>query len=381
LPLPDLRLVSSLSSIGETRWDALANPDKATANPFLRWAFLQALEESGCVGEDTGWQSLHLIAQTAKGALVGAVPLYLKTHSLGEYVFDHGWAHAYEQAGGHYYPKLQSAVPFTPVPGPRLLAKNAEIRALLASGLRSAAQETGSSSVHVTFAEQADMDVLTQQGFLPRTDIQYHFQNPGFAHYDEFLTSLSSRKRKNLRKERARAQDGVEIVHLSGDALRPEHWDAFYTFYQDTGRRKWGQPYLNRTFFDILHHRMKDQLLLIMARLEGRWIAGALNFIGGDTLYGRYWGCVEYRPGLHFELCYHQAVEIAIQRGLARVEAGAQGEHKIARGYVPVQTRSAHWFGDSGLHDAVASYLDHERDMVEQDVNILEARTPFRKGR
>ncbi len=374
-----LRLVPALASIAPARWDALANPDPSTINPFLGWAFLQALEESGCVSEQSGWQSLHLIAEDEAGTLVGAVPLYLKSHSLGEYVFDHGWAHAYERAGGQYYPKLQASVPFTPVPGPRLLGKNAEIRALLATGLRSAAFETNASSVHVTFAQDDDIDALVTQGFAHRIDVQYHFHNPGYDSYDDFLASLSSRKRKNLRKERQQAQDGIEIIHLSGDDLKSEHWDAFFAFYQDTGARKWGRPYLNREFFELLHQRMKDQLLLIMARKDDQWIAGALNFIGGDALYGRYWGRSDPRPGLHFELCYHQAVEAAIARGLARVEAGAQGEHKIARGYAPVLTHSAHWFGDAGLHEAVAQYLDHERAMVEQDVIALDGLTPFRK--
>jgi uncharacterized protein len=379
LPNLSLRLVSSISSVAEREWDALAKSDTNQENPFIHWAFLQALEETGCVGGDTGWQSLHLLAENEQGTLLGAVPLYLKSHSLGEYVFDHGWAHAYEQAGGQYYPKLQAAVPFTPVPGPRLLATSSEVRALLVSGLQNAAQETGASSVHVTFAQGTDIEAMRAMGFAHRIDIQYHFLNPGYENYDDFLLSLNSRKRKNLRKERARAQQDIEIVRLSGKDLKPEHWDAFYRFYLDTGARKWGQPYLNRDFFEEIHTRMNQDILLILAKYDGDWIAGALNFIGGDALYGRYWGCTEQRPGLHFELCYHQAVEAAIERRLARVEAGAQGEHKIARGYVPVKTHSAHWFGDKGLHDAVSAYLKHERDMVEQDVITLDRHTPFRK--
>jgi len=379
--LPDfsLRLVPSLSTVNKTAWDALANPAPSQANPFLRWDFLQALEETGCVGGETGWQSLHLLAENKSGTLVGAVPLYLKSHSLGEYVFDHGWAHAYEQAGGQYYPKLLAAVPFTPVPGIRLLANTHEVRTMLASGLRRAVQECGASSVHVTFATAQDMDLLCTKDFAHRIDIQYHFINPGYANYNEFLQALSSRKRKNLRKERARASADIIIERLSGDKLKPEHWDAFYRFYLDTGARKWGQPYLNREFFEEIHARMSQDILLVLAKAEGAWIAGALNFIGGNALYGRYWGCTVQRPGLHFELCYHQAVEAAIERKLARVEAGAQGEHKIARGYVPIKTHSAHWFADTGLHDAVSTYLKHERDMVEQDVITLDALTPFRK--
>lgn len=379
MPNPSLRLIPSLATINETAWDALANPVPDQANPFIRWAFLQALEETGCVGGDTGWQGLHMLAEDENGTLLGAVPLYLKSHSLGEYVFDHNWAHAYEQAGGQYYPKLLAAVPFTPVPGLRLLAENHEVRAILASGLQGAVQESGASSVHVTFANIEDIKVLTEQGFVHRIDIQYHFINSGYANYNEFLLTLSSRKRKNLRKERERAAQDIKIERLSGDDLKPEHWDAFYRFYLDTGARKWGQPYLNREFFEEIHARMNKDILLILAKADGDWIAGALNFIGGDALYGRYWGCVDHRPGLHFELCYHQAVEAAIERGLARVEAGAQGEHKIARGYVPIKTHSAHWFADTGLHDAVSSYLKHERYRVEQDVITLDAHTPFRK--
>ncbi len=375
-----LKLLPSISGVDEQIWDGLANPAPQTANPFLRWAFLHALEETGCVGGQSGWQSLHVLAQTANGKIVGAAPLYLKSHSQGEYVFDHAWANAYEQAGGQYYPKLQSAVPFTPVPGPRLLSADPAVQRALANGMQAAAHEIGASSVHVTFASDRDADTLCAQGFTRRMDVQYHFLNADYEDYEGFLTSLSSRKRKNLRKERLQAQNGVEIVHLSGDEITPVHWDAFFEFYQDTGRRKWGQPYLNREFFEEIHRTMKQDILLIMARTDGHWVAGALNFIGGDALYGRYWGCVLQKPGLHFELCYHQAIEAAIARGLTRVEAGAQGEHKIARGYVPVRTHSAHWFADSGLHTAVDDYLARERQMVEQDVIALDELTPFRKG-
>lgn len=376
-----LHLAPALSSIDETLWDGLANPAASTKNPFLRWAFLQALEETGCVGADTGWQGLHLIAQNQAGKMVGAVPLYLKTHSQGEYVFDHGWAQAYEQAGGQYYPKLQSAIPFTPVTGARLLSPDPQVRTMLANGMQAAAREITASSVHVTFASDRDADTLESAGFCRRMDVQYHFHNAGYGDYGDFLASLSSRKRKNLRKERTMAQNGINIEHLTGDAIRPEHWDAFFGFYQDTGRRKWGQPYLNRAFFEEIHKRMRGDIVLIMARMDGQWIAGALNFTGGDALYGRYWGCTVQKPGLHFELCYHQAIEAAITRGLKRVEAGAQGEHKIARGYVPVCTHSAHWFADNGLHTAVDDYLARERQMVEQDVIALEGLTPFRKDK
>ena len=375
-----LRLIADLAQIEESQWDALAAPDAATANPFVRWAFLQALEQTSCVGQGTGWQAMHLVAEDEAGRLRGAVPLYAKSHSQGEYVFDHGWAHAYERAGGRYYPKLQACVPFTPVPGPRLLATDESVRETLAAGLRTLPAQTGASSVHVTFAGDKDMAALRKSGFAERLGVQFHFHNPGYRDYEEFLAQLSSRKRKALRKERARAQQGVGIVHLSGADLRPEHWDAFFAFYQDTGARKWGQPYLNRAFFEQIHARMADDIVLIMAREDGRWIAGALNFVGGDALYGRYWGRLAPRPGLHFELCYHQAIDAAISRGLARIEAGAQGEHKIARGYVPVLTRSAHWFGDNGMHEAVAAFLQHESEAVHQDVTALEALTPYRKG-
>ncbi len=375
-----LRLLPALEQIGETAWDALACPDPEDANPFVRWTFLQALEATGCVGAGTGWQALHLVAEDAAGMLKGAVPLYGKSHSQGEYVFDHGWAHAYAQAGGRYYPKLQACVPFTPVPGPRLLAADADTRAALAAGLRALPAQTQTSSVHVTFAKETDLAALKEQGFSERLDVQYHFHNPGYAHYEDFLAQLPSRKRKALRKERRKAQAGLDIVHLSGGALRPEHWDAFFDFYQDTGARKWGQPYLNRAFFEEIHARMADDILLILAREEGKWIAGALNFIGGDALYGRYWGRRAARPGLHFELCYHQAIDAAIARKLARIEAGAQGQHKIERGYVPVLTRSAHWFADARLHDAVTDFLHQERAAIHHDVSALETLTPFRKG-
>ncbi len=380
MPALVLSLTPTISAIDQPIWDKLANPDKGKANPFLCWDFLQALEQTGCVGGQTGWQVCHLCATDELGEIAGVVPLYLKSHSMGEYVFDHGWAHAYEQAGGQYYPKLQSAVPFTPVTGARLLAGSVDVKTTLAQGLRQAVQDTGASSVHVTFTEEDDMQILEDSGFARRSDVQYHFLNQGYDDYEAFLASLSSRKRKNLRKERARAQDGIKIARLRGDDLKGEHWDAFYAFYQNTGMRKWGQPYLTREFFEEIHHRMRDQVLLVMASLDGGWIAGALNFIGGNTIYGRYWGCRQHHPGLHFELCYHQAIEAAITMKFARVEAGAQGEHKIARGYVPVQTHSAHFFYDPGMHESVKSYLEQERVLVDQDVMRLDQHTPFRKN-
>ncbi len=374
-----LRLIGRIADCDETAWDGLAEHAGARGNPFVRWGFLNALEQSGCVGGQSGWYPAHLIAQDANGHLCGAVPLYLKTNSQGEYVFDHAWAHAYESAGGTYYPKLQAAIPFTPVPGPRLLAPNNETRSILAASLKSAAIQHEAGSAHVTFMSQKDWPSLRKNGFCERHDVQYHFHNKGYDTYEDFLTSLASRKRKALRKERKRAQDGLRIVQLTGADLKEEHWAAFFDFYQDTGRRKWGQPYLNFDFFSRLHDLMADDILLIMAEENGQWIAGALNFIGDDTLYGRYWGRTVERLGLHFELCYHQAIDAALQRGLARVEAGAQGQHKLARGYEPVITRSAHWFADPGFHDAVAHYVDGERHNIQREVNALANLTPFKK--
>jgi len=379
-------VASRIAEIAPAGWDACANPHPATHNPFLSHAFLNALEASGCVGDRrTGWLPHHITLTDAAGCIAGCMPCYVKLHSAGEYVFDYAWAEAYERAGGIYYPKLQAAVPFTPVPGRRLLIRpgpDAERREkLLAEAAVEVARRLGASSLHLTFLSQHEWDALGAQGFLRRTDQQFHWQNEGYAGFDDFLARLSSRKRKTVRKERAEALGrGLTIEHLTGAAITEEHWDAFFAFYQDTGSRKWGRPYLNRRFFSLLGEAMAERCLLIMAKRNGRCVAGALNLIGGDCLYGRYWGAIEHHPCLHFEVCYYQAIEYAIDKGLARVEAGAQGEHKLARGYMPVTTYSAHWIADPGFRKAVARYLDNEREHVAEAVEALSGLEPFRKG-
>ncbi|GHC55600.1 hypothetical protein GCM10007315_18250 [Gemmobacter tilapiae] len=350
-------------------------------NPFLTHRFLLALEQSGSVGRGTGWQSLPLTVHDGE-TLIAAAPMYAKSHSQGEYVFDHGWAEAFERAGGRYYPKLQIAVPFTPVPGPRLLTLpgyEATGRAALIEGATRLARQNGLSSLHVTFC--TDDETQTDLRLMPRTGQQFHWHNAGYGSYDDFLATLASRKRKTLRKERAVAQGfGGTIRSLTGDDIRPEHWDAFWHFYQDTGSRKWGQPYLTREFFDQIHQTMRNDMLLVLAERDGRAIAGALNFIGSEALYGRYWGCIEDHPCLHFELCYHQAIDWAIAHDLKRVEAGAQGEHKLARGYLPVATHSLHWIADPGFAKAVERYLVEERAAVDEEIEVLTAYGPFRRG-
>ena len=364
-----------IAAIPAATWDALGD-----GNPFTSHRFLLALEESGSVGRGTGWQPLHVTLE-ADGAIVAAAPLYAKSHSQGEYIFDHAWAEAYARAGGRYYPKLQAAVPFTPVTGARLLARDPAMRQSLLAGLTQVAERAGASGVHVTFCTQDEAEAGAEVGFLPRVTQQFHWLNRGYGSFDDFLGALSSRKRKDLRKERARAQGfGGTIRHVTGDNLRPHHWDAFWAFYQDTGSRKWGRPYLTRAFFDHLHNTMRDDILLVLAERDGRPVAGALNFLGPDAIYGRYWGCVEDHPFLHFELCYHQAIDIAIARGLDRVEAGAQGEHKLARGYEPVATHSLHWVRDKGFQRALADYLDREREAMGGEIQALADFTPFRKG-
>lgn len=383
-----LRIVEGMNAFTPDEWNNLsgtAHPDH-NYNPFISHAFLLALEQSGCVAQETGWLPRHLRLETASGELIGAVPNYLKSHSQGEYVFDHGWADAFERAGGRYYPKFQAAVPFTPATGPRLLTNRAfqpdAVRLALAAGLAQLAEQTGVSSAHVTFALADEIPVLEKVGFLHRTDQQFHFKNNGFSHYDDFLHELSSRKRKALRKERKAAlSSGIEIDWLTGRDLTEAVWDDFFAFYMDTGLRKWGRPYLNRRFYSLIGETMANDILLVMARRDGRYIAGAINFIGGNTLYGRHWGCIEDHPFLHFEVCYHQAIDFAIERGLQTVEAGAQGEHKLARGYIPVTTHSAHYIVHEGLRDAVRDYLDHERRAVEEIHTNLQAHTPFRHER
>jgi predicted N-acyltransferase len=379
----------AISEIAQGEWDGCACPEAADGgrprDPFTTHRFLKALEESGSVGRGTGWAPRHLSARDGDGRLLGVAPLYLKSHSQGEYVFDHAWAQAWERAGGDYYPKLQCAVPFTPVTGRRLLvhpdASRDGTEAALLSGATQLCAQAGLSSFHMTFCTRGEWERGGALGLLQRTDQQFHWENSGYADFDGFLADLSSRKRKDLRKERAKAvENGVEVVHLTGEAIEPRHWDAFWRFYQDTGARKWGRPYLTRRFFDIAQERLRDDILLIMAWREGRWIAGALNFIGRDTLYGRYWGCVEERPFLHFETCYYQAIDAAIAMGLSRVEAGAQGAHKLARGYLPTQTYSLHHVVDAGFRRAVADYLRREREAVGEEIAFLLDRGPFRKG-
>ena len=377
-----VRMVERLSQVASADWDRVANPAGAPYDPFLSWAFLDALESSGSAAQETGWAPRHLLAEDEHGALVGALPLYLKSHSYGEYVFDHGWANALERAGGRYYPKLISAAPFTPATGRRILADDPKVRSALIAAARQVARQLGVSSWHVLFPSPDDQADLSEAGLLRRQDIQFIFENDGYATYDDFLAALSSRKRKALRKERQAAQAGLTIQALTGEQLTPEHWDVFFECYQDTGERKWGMPYLNRTFFGLIHERMADDVLLVMASDEsGRYIASALNFIGSHTLFGRYWGCLEHRDFLHFELCYHQAIDFALARGLTRVEAGAQGGHKLARGYHPRLVFSAHDIVHEGLRAAVAEFLDAERPAVEAERVALDAETPYKAAK
>ncbi len=378
-----LRIVPSLAEVSQAAWDACARADGPAVNPFVSHAFLRALEVSGCVGGRTGWTPAHVLIER-DGLLAAAAPCYLKTHSQGEYVFDHGWADAIERAGGRYYPKLQVSSPFSPVTGPRLLARagdgRADALAALVRGLRLLREQTGASSIHVTFLPEAEWRLLGGMGFLQRMDQQFHWTNAGYRSFDAFLETLASRKRKAIRKERAAAlANGIVIRWLTGAAITEAHWDAFFAFYMDTGARKWGRPYLNRAFFAEIGRTMAEHILLVMAEREGRFVAGAINLIGHDTLYGRNWGCIEDHPFLHFEVCYYQAIDFAIARGLRRVEAGAQGEHKLARGYMPSTTYSAHDIADPRLRQAVADYLVRERRHVEAMGEILKEHAPYRK--
>ena len=369
------RMADGVAGLPEDQWDALTGG----GNPFMTHAFLSALEDSGSVGEGTGWLPTPLVLEDA-GRLVAALPAYLKGHSQGEYVFDHAWADAWHRAGGRYYPKLQIAAPFTPASGPRILSREPALAPHLLRFAEKFAEANALSSIHATFVEPAQVPLFEASGWLIRHDIQFHWQNRGYGSFDDFLGDLASRKRRAIRKERAAAQEGVVIRRLSGADILPEHWDAFWVFYQDTGSRKWGSPYLTRAAFDLLGERMGSRIVLVMAFEGERPVAGALNFAGDDALYGRYWGCVEDRRFLHFELCYYQAIDEAIERGLSRVEAGAQGQHKIARGYGPVQTTSAHWIADPGFRAAVADFLEREREGVAVDAEWLAERTPFKKG-
>jgi predicted N-acyltransferase len=371
-----VRVGQGVAAFDAADWDRCAGPD----NPFTTHAFLSALEESGSTTVAAGWQPVPITIDDEHGRLAAAMPAYAKSHSQGEYVFDHAWADAFERAGGRYYPKLQIAVPFTPVPGRRLLTDEPGLALDLIAAAEELVRQNGLSSAHATFIAPGEAPLFERAGWLIRVDSQFHWHNEGYGSFDDFLATLSSRKRKAIRKERATAIEGLTIEHITGEAITERHWDAFWAFYQDTGARKWGRPYLTRSFFSLLGERMAERLLLIFALRDGQPIAGALNLIGADTLYGRYWGTTEEVPHLHFELCYYQAIEAAIARGLKRVEAGAQGGHKLSRGYRPVPTFSAHYLANPGLRDAVADYLAHEREAVAHEIRALEEMTPFKKG-
>ncbi len=366
---------SGVASFDAAEWDACAGAD----NPFLTHAFLSALELSGSATARTGWQPVPIAIDGGDGCPAAVMPAYAKSHSQGEYVFDHGWASAYERAGGRYYPKLQIAVPFTPVPGRRLLARDPHLAPALVAAAEAVVRKNGLSSAHATFIAAEEVPLFEKAGWLIRLDSQFHWHNQGYGSFDDFLASLSSRKRKAIRKERREALEGLSVEHVTGTAITERHWDAFWSFYQDTGSRKWGRPYLTRRFFSLLGERMADRVLLIFAMRGDQPIAGALNLIGAETLYGRYWGALADVPHLHFEICYYQAIEAAITRGLARVEAGAQGEHKLSRGYRPVPTYSAHYLPDPGFRAAVEDFLEAEHRAVTHEIEVLDELTPFKK--
>ena len=376
-----VRLADGVAGIGAKAWNSCANPDGLSdPHPFTRFEFFESLEASGSASARTGWQPAHLVLEE-DGAIKGILPAYLKNHSQGEYVFDHAWADALERAGGDYYPKLQSSVPFTPVTGPRLLAGQASDRALLLRAGKAATDQIGASSLHITFLTRDQWEEAARQDYLLRTDRQFHWRNHGYRDFEQFLGELSSAKRKNLRKERASvAEAGISFDWLTGRDIKEAHWDRFFEFYMDTGSRKWGHPYLNRAFFSRIGATMADQILLIMARRGRHYIAGALNLMGEGTLYGRNWGALEYVPFLHFETCYYQAIDFAIAKGLAKVEAGAQGEHKLLRGYMPEETYSAHYIAHKGLRRAVDQFLTEEREAVSEHIGELARHGPFRKG-
>lgn len=380
----EIRILPNLADIPCDEWDACACPETGRPiDPFTTHRFLTALEASGSVGSGTGWVPRHITAY-ANDQLIAAAPAYAKSHSQGEYVFDHSWADAYGRAGGRYYPKLQITVPFTPATGRRFLTRSGfeDVgRSALAQGAVQLAAENHLSSLHITFCTAEEAEFGTRIGLMHRLGQQFHWVNEGYKTFGDFLTSLSSRKRKNLRRERAQAQDFGGTIHtLTGDQITADHLAAFWHFYQDTGERKWGTPYLTRAFFDIAHDTLRDDMLLVMAERDGKWVAGALNFIGADTLFGRYWGCVEDHPALHFEVCYYRAIDYAITHGIGRVEAGAQGGHKLARGYMPVTTHSLHWIGDEGFRGAVAEFLQHERAAIDEDIEVMTSYGPFKRG-
>ena len=389
MPQRAARVLHDIGAISAESWNRCANPAREAYNPFLDHRFLQALEESGSVAAKTGWQPFHVVLSPAEGSVeeaLGVVPMYLKSHSRGEYVFDGGWAEAFYRAGGRYYPKFQASVPFTPATGRRLLVADGvdgpdeTARALLGVAIE-VTRRSEVSSLHVTFMPEAEQRLAAEVGCLTRIDTQFHWRNNGYATFDDFLAELSSKKRKNIRRERREALAGGITVECLTGSISEAQWDAFYAFYRDTGNRKWGTPYLNRAFFSLIGERMAERILLVMCRRNGRYIAGAINFIGDDTLYGRNWGCVEDHRFLHFEACYYQAIDYAIANGLQQVEAGAQGAHKLARGYLPKPTYSAHWIRDGALRAAVARYLGEERRYVAEDISaVAEHHSPFRNG-
>ena len=370
------RIMEGVSAIDREEWNACAG----TANPFIGYNFLASLEASGSVGGRSGWQPLPIVIPGSDGRPAAIAPAYAKSHSQGEYVFDHGWADAWQRAGGAYYPKLQVAAPFSPVPGPRLLLRDPELAPALLGALEAVVDQNGLSSAHATFIAPDQLSLFEEAGWLVRQGTQFHWTNDGYSSFDDFLAALASRKRKAIRKERAAAVNGLTIRHLVGDAITPDYWDAFWIFYQSTGARKWGRPYLTRRTFPMLGETLGDRILLIVAEREGKPIAGALNLIGDDTLYGRYWGATEDVPFLHFELCYYQAIDAAIARGLKTVEAGAQGEHKLARGYRPVPTWSAHYIPDPNFRRAISDFLTRERAATASDLEFLGEMVPFKKS-
>ncbi len=382
----EIRTLSAIRGLDSADWDACACPEAADGgrpnDPFTTWRFLNALEISGSVGPGSGWEPHYLAAYDGE-TLIGTAPLYAKGHSQGEYIFDFSWADAFERAGGRYYPKLQIAVPFTPATGRRFLVKpefQTTATAALVQGAVQLASDNDLSSLHVTFCTEAEAEAGEAMGLMRRHSQQFHWHNEGYADFDAFLATLSSRKRKNIRKERLQAQAFGGTIHaLTGDDIRPEHWDAFWRFYTDTGNRKWGTPYLTRAFFDAVQESLRDDVLLVLAERDGRYVAGALNFIGREVLFGRYWGCTEHHPCLHFELCYYQAIDYAIAHGKARVEAGAQGEHKLARGYLPAHTHSLHWIANPGLAHAIDEFLRAEARAVDEDIEVLTAYGPFKR--
>lgn len=381
-----IKVVSSIGEVGAAAWNACANPKNSDIayDPFVSFAFLDALETSESAVAGTGWTPYHLVLEHEdQSGVLGVVPMYLKNHSSGEYVFDYGWAEAFERSGGRYYPKLQISVPFIPATGRRLLIGETDdprqLENYLLGGVMQLAEKMSVSSIHITFAEKSQWDHMGELGFLQRTHKQFHWQNDDYQTFDDFLGALSSKKRKNIRRERRGAlADGITIEMLTGADIQEQHWDAFYRFYVDTGQRKWGTPYLTRHFFSTIGETMPDDILLVMCKRDGEYVAGAINFIGSECLYGRNWGCIEDHPFLHFEVCYYRAIEFAIERGLRRVEAGAQGSHKLARGYMPSHTYSAHWIVNSSFRNAVDDYLQEERQHVQEEIDEIEKHSPFR---